>query len=598
MGLNVEQERARVCLDHTLVLAPPGSGKTGTLVAKTRYIVETIPDSIVLLVTFTDASAKEARERIAKQLKAPHMRRVTVATFHSHAIEQLRRARKLGRILSPHESTDLVKRALADCESTMDPMEAESKLQAAKSNPEFHGKEDDFIAAYEKRKLLHRATDLQDVIRDAVNGMRATEDDKRIAPLPATHVLCDEFQDVDWNQLHWLLCYRDAGAILTAVGDDDQSVYGWRNALGYTAMTEFIARVSPVVIHLEVNYRSRQEIIQSATTLIRNNSSRMDKVIVSKKGDGGEIHVVRMVDKEAEADMVIDAIIEDAQEKGHELTAIPHGRWGVIARNNRDIWLVAALLRKADIPFTKSTKKDDAPWEIMRFCGMLVSIQTNDSLGLRQTLSSAGISEKTLRTLHDQMGDSLYELMDGITPDPESIPIEDRVILKPFLQLCPRWRELTAQGHYGRVIGAVGEWFLDTIVKGDDSIQDFKNFVRMLSGDSSKGRDSAGNAPHAHRVSRTRPKGNLQMRVMNYFRQEDKKGGGGVSLYTMHGSKGLEFDKVFVLQCNSGTIPSAKSQSVDEERRLFYVAMTRAREQLTISSISTKASSIFVSEIG
>lgn len=598
MGLNVEQERAKDCLGDLLVLAPPGSGKTGTLVAKTKYIIETIPTSIVMMVTFTDASAKEARERIGKLLKGPQMRRVTVATFHSHAIEQLRRARKLGRILSPHESTDLVKRALVDCGSTMDPMEAEAQLQAFKSSPAFSGEEDEFIAAYEKRKLLHRATDLQDVIRDAVNGMRATDGEKHIPPLPATHVLCDEFQDVDWNQLHWLLCYRDAGAVLTAVGDDDQSVYGWRNALGYTAMTEFIARVSPTVINLEVNYRSRREIIQSATTLIRNNQSRMDKVIVSKKGDGGEVHVVRQVDKASEADMVVDAIIEDAQVLGHELTAIPNGRWGVIARNNRDIWLVAALLRKADIPFTKSSKKDDAPWEIMRFCGMLVSIQTNDSLGLRQTLGSAGINDKTLRTLHDQMGDSFYQLMDGEVPDLASIPVEDREILKPFLQLCPRWRDLTAKGHYGRVIGAVGEWFLDTIVRGDDIVQDFKGFVKMLSGDSSKMRDQGANGTGSHRASRTRPKGNLQMRVMNYFRQDDKKGGAGVSLYTMHGSKGLEFDKVFVLQCNSGTIPSAKSKSVDEERRLFYVAMTRAREHLTISSISTKACSVFVSEIG
>lgn len=601
MSLNVEQERAVLCESNLLILAPPGSGKTGTLIAKTEHIICTIPNSIVLLVTFTDASAKEARARISKILNPAKMKRVFVATFHSHAIEQLRRAGRLGRILSPHESTDLLKRALADCGSSMDPVEAEAELQTAKATPLFSGEEKDFIKAYEKRKLLHRGIDLQDVIREAVNGMRATSSDKHIPPLTATHVLCDEYQDVDWNQLHWLLCYMEFGAVVTVVGDDDQSVYGWRNALGHEAMREFIGRFSPTVVNLEVNYRSRREIIQSATCLIRNNTSRMDKTVVSKIGDGGEVSIVKEADKEGEAAMVVDSIIEDAQVNGFEYNAIPVGRWGVIARNNRDLWLVAALLRKVGIPFTKSTKKDDAPWEIMRFCGMLVSIQTNDSLGLRQTLSSLGVSEKTLRVVHDKMGDSLYRIMDGEFTDLDDVPVEDRTLLKSFLALCPRWRELTGKGHYGRVIGAVGEWFLDTIVRGDETIQDFRNFVKMLSGDSAKMRNQVeepNNTASGKRSLRTRPKGNLQVRVMNFFRQEERKGSGGVSLYTMHGSKGLEFDKVFVIQCNSGTIPSAKSKSVDEERRLFYVAMTRARHELTMSSISTKASSIFLSEVG
>ncbi len=601
MGLNVEQERAVFCTDNLMVLAPPGSGKTGTLVAKTKYIITMIPESIVLLVTFTDASAKEARERIGKLLTSVQMRRVTVSTFHSHAIEQLRRAGKLGRIMAPHESTDLVKRALVDCGSTMDFMEAEAELQAAKARPEFTGEEKDFIKAYEHRKLLHRSIDLQDVVREAVNGMRAQNADKHVHPLAATHVLCDEFQDVDWNQLHWLLCYREFGATVTVVGDDDQSVYGWRNALGYAAMQEFRDRVNPTVITLEVNYRSRREIIQSATCLIRNNPKRMDKVVASKIGDGGEVFVVKPADKEAEATMIIDAIINDAEEKGHELHLLPIGRWGVIARNNRDLWLIAAMLRKAGIPFIKSTKKDDAPWEIMRFCGMLVSIQTNDSLGLRQTLSSMGISEKTLRSVHDKMGDDFYRIMDGDFPDLDDVTIEDKPLLKAFLQICPRWRDLTANGHYGRVIGAVGEWFLDTIVRGDDTIQDFRNFVKMLSGDSAKMNGSAAPSTTGNSVRqnlRARPRGNLQVRVLNYFRQDDKKSSGGVALYTMHGSKGLEFDKVVVVQCNSGTIPSSKSKSVDEERRLFYVAMTRARQELTMSSISTKSSSIFLSEVG
>src|ERR1035437_1785759 len=596
MRMNDEQERAVHCDDNLLVLAPPGSGKTGTLVEKTKHIINSIPSAKVLLVTFTDASAKEARARISKQLKPSQMKRVAVSTFHSHAIEQLRQSGKLGRILSPHESKDMLRRALADCGSTIDPLEADAELTAAKATPSFSGVEKDFIKAYEARKHQHRAIDLQDVIRETVHGMRTTQPAKIIQPLPATHVLCDEFQDVDWNQLHWLLCYREVGAVVTVVGDDDQSVYGWRNSLGYDAIKEFIDRVQPTVINLEVNYRSRNEIIQSATCLIRNNTKRMDKTVVSKIGEGGIVNVVKEADKEAEADMIVDSIIDDAETNGFDLAAIPAGRWGIISRNNRDLWLIAAMLRKVGIPFTKSTKQDDAPWEIVRFCGMLVSIQTNDSLGLRQALNSTGISEKTLRGAHDKMGDVFYQIMDGEFPDLDDVPVEDRTLLKPFLVLCPRWRELTGRGYYARVIGAVGEWFLDTIVRGDDTVEDFKNFVAMLSGTSPKAK-SLGDAS-SKRALRSQSKGNLRVRVMNFFRHDEKKGNGGVSLYTMHGSKGLEFDNVHVVQCNSGTIPSSKSKSVDEERRLFYVAMTRARNELTMSSISTKSASPFLSEIG
>ena len=597
MALNVEQERARVCDDNCLVLAPPGSGKTGTLVQKAKHIIQSIPGSVVLLVTFTDASSKEARERLSKLITPQQMRRVTVATFHSHAMEQLRRAKKLGRILSPHESKDMLRRSLSECASTMDLNEADSELQAAKSTPDFTGTETDFIASYEQKKLSHRAIDLQDVVREAVVGMRSRVPEKHVPPLPGTHVLCDEFQDVDWNQLFWLLEYHALGAIVTVVGDDDQSVYGFRNSLGYDAMAEFINRTTPTVIHLEVNYRSNIESLAAATQLIRNNTKRMDKVIASNLGPGGAVYVVRVPSKEAESTMMVEAILTDAAEGGFQRSSIPKGRWGIIGRNNRDLWLISAMLRSEEIPFTKSSKKDDAPYEIMMFCGCLVSIQSNDSVGLRNTLSAIGVSDKTIRNVQSQLGDEFYQVMDGVFPGLDEVPIEERDALKLFLQLCPKWREFTGLGFYSRVIGAVGDFFLAHVVRGEDSVDDFKNFVRMLSGGSKAFTPSEidPDAP-VKRSLQKKVNGNLQVRVMNYFRQEDKKGSDGVSLHTMHGSKGLEFENVYMVQCNSGTIPSAKATSVEEERRLFYVGMTRAKHKLTVSSIGTKGPSSFISQ--
>ena len=586
MGLNSEQQRAVLCEDNLLVIAPPGSGKTGTLVAKVKHIIKANLSNKVIMVTFTDASATEAKHRVSQSLTPNEMKRVAISTFHSHALYQLRQTYKNLKILTAFESKEVLKKALLDCDSKIDLKDAEVVLQTAKSNPQFTGKECDYIAAYELRRKQYHAFDFQDFTREALNGMKSKDANAYIEPLEASHVLCDEFQDVDANQLHWLLHFHSLGAKVTVVGDDDQSVYGFRNSLGYAAMEEFKNETAPVVINLQTNYRSHSEIIHSATSLIQKNATRMDKVIVCNKGEGGHVSFYKASSKEDEADKIIEEIVNDCADNNFDVKSIPSGRWGLIARNNRDLWLIAAMLSKEEIPFSKSNKKDDAPWEILTFCGLLVSIQTNDILGLKQALSAYGIKDKILRHAHEILKDNFYTIMDGEFPEIESLELEDRNKIKEFVRVCSRWRELTAEGQYSRVIGAVGEWFLSEVVRGADVKDDFLRFVQLLSGEKNK-----------KNKSKNKVSGNLQVRVMNFFRKETKSKSNGVNLHTMHDSKGLEFDRVFVAQCNVGTIPSSKCTDVNEERRLFYVAMTRARKDLIMSSVSSKGDSSFLSEI-
>jgi len=571
MGLNTEQKRCVACERDLMVLAPPGSGKTGTLVAKTVSILRSEPRARVALVTFTDAAATELRERIGKKCDGSQVRRVSVATFHGHAIEQLRAAAKLGRILGPWEATELLRDALREVGSGYAVEDAEAQMQAAKSRPDFTGLEEDFIRAYEEKKRTHRALDLQDLTRETVLGMRSGT----VKPLPATHVLCDEYQDADWNQFWWLIEHRSAGATVTVVGDDDQSVYGWRSSLGVTAFKEFERIVQPEVVHLEVNYRSCREVLQGAIALIRNNAERIDKNVISNVGDGGRITIVASSSKVAEAEKVADLIEVDAGSDDAGFVTVPPGRWGIIARGNRDLWLIAAELRRRRIPFVKSHKRDGEPWEVMAFCGLLVALQTGDSVGLQHGLRAAGISNEVSKALQQRMGDEFFSVMDGQLPDLDFAPVEDVRALKEFARLCSVWRERVAQGRYREVIGAIALWFADNVVRGEDTTDEFMAFAEMLE----KG------------------KGPLNVRVSSVFRQDERKPNGGVSLYTMHSAKGLEFDRVFVAQCNAGTLPAPKSASVEEERRLFFVAMTRARTELTLSYVSTKGRSPFLGEV-
>lgn len=592
MGLNPDQQQAVAHDGNLVILAPPGSGKTGTLVAKTKHIILSDPRAVVVLVTFTDASSKEAKERIAKSLDPNQMRRVNVATFHKHAIAQLRAAGKLGTILAPAEASGMLRRALKAVSSTVDPFEAESVLQAAKATPDFDPKSEDYIEEYERLKVRARAIDLQDVTRECVLGMRSSDKSTFIPPLNATHILADEFQDVDWNQLYWLLCHAAIGIKVTAVGDDDQSVYGWRSSLGYQAMEAFIAKARPAVIHLQVNYRSHSEILEHATCLIRHNTKRMDKAILSAKGPGGLVEVLSAPTVEVAAKEAASWILEDAMSlpgAPEDPTApdvkwkIPLGRWGIIGRTNRDLWLVSAQLRLLKIPYNLSASKAMPP-EILHFCNFLSSLQLGSPIGLEQVFDSIDVNHRTVSQLHDVMGDEFFSIMDGNLPDMSAFPIEDSTKIKEFSEQCAIWRSklsvTQANGrvvaYYKQIINGVGVFFKSHIVRNDDVRDEFDAFVNLL----------------------LKEKGPLNVRVQTFLRPEEGKNTAGVTLCTMHSSKGLEFDNVVVVQCNSGNVPSAKSDSVEEERRLFYVAITRARQHLRLQFVSTRGGSPFLSEIG
>jgi DNA helicase-2/ATP-dependent DNA helicase PcrA len=573
MKLNPGQQECVACATPLMVLAPPGSGKTGTLVAKTTAILKSDPRAVVGLVTFTDAAAKEIQERVSKALPGRDGRRVIARTFHSHGIEQLRAAGILGRILTPYESSAIVKEAAAEFPPVLDDNapSPEAFLQEVKSRPEFTGNEAPFIAAYQERLRQLRAVDLQDITRDALLGMRTGT----VRRLPVSHLLADEWQDVDTNQLMWVLEHHNQGVITGVVGDDDQSIYGWRNSLGFEAFQAFKAHVSPTVVELSHNYRSSQEIIDAATALVHHNVKRIPKVILATRGTGGHIAVANTSSKKAEAEYLLDMMSDDISTDDDGEVLIPQGRWGVLARNNADLWLVGARLRSARIPYTRSSKKDEYPFEIIAFCALLRALQTGDQVNLETALRAVGLAPSTITELSRRHGDQLFSIMDGEVPDVSFAPVEQAKALQSFAAVCRNWRRSTAEGRYRAVVDAVALWFQSNVVSAEQT-DDFLNFTEILK----------------------RGPGTLNAKVNHILQQQTRKHKSGVHLLTMHGSKGMEFDRVFILQCNAGVTPSKHATSIEEERRLFYVAMTRARFELTLSYNPAKLASQFIAEAG
>lgn len=569
------------CVDHDanlLVLAIPGSGKTHTLVEKADNLLRN-PKVRIGMVTFTNDATRELRQRLLKAVGEQKFKRVVVETFHKHAIVQMRNAQKLGKVISPNEQKNLVFGAIRSLPEPVPPDEALSMIEAYKSALKRPDEEPHpVVKIYEERLKRSRGVDLIDVVRDAVLGMQSGE----IPPLNVTHLLVDEFQDIDHLQFAWILHHAKMGVHTTVVGDDDQSIYGWRNALGYRGMMDFAQATNAEIVTLDRNFRCKAEILQHADRLIRYNKERAEKTLVSVRGPGGSVSLIRPPSVEDEAFDVTKLIAPDlipAPAGQWYASDVPPGSWAIISRTNVHLWPVECALRAQRIRFSKSVKSTEPP-QVSLFLSMLLTVQDGSRLGFELSLQTLDVQEHVAQALYEAAGNDLGLLLDSGTV---SLPKVDAEALKPVSTLIGRygvWRNLVREGRYALVIAGVEQWIVENYP--------LRNKVRDV------------NDLHAAADMIARMHGSLSQRVHLFQAPKDDKNEdkGGVQLLTMHSAKGLEFDKVAVIQVIDGTCPSANAGNVDEERRLMYVAITRARDHLYVSSVASRPASPFIVEAG
>lgn len=590
MRLNHEQAQ---CVDedgHCLVVACPGSGKTRVITRKIAALLKRHPDSRICAVTFTRDAAGELSERVTQEIgKARFNQACRIGTFHSLAIRQLRNARLLGALASPAQQYALISRAmqLSRFEGAMD--EAVQTVEAAKTALTEHpAQENPLYLAYAELLSRQKLVDLFDVLRNAVQFMR----DGTIQPYAVDFMLVDEFQDTDNVQMAWILEHAKAGAKITCVGDDDQSIYSWRGALGNAGMLDFKQKCGATLITLGENYRSHQEILSLADQIIRADTLRIPKELRAASGPGGAIERHRVGSVFHEAEVACNTISNDtiplpASSSVFERT-VPEGSWAVLSRNRRYLDTIEAELQLRKIRFRRSSSEsiwNRAPF--LQMVALLRSLQLGSPDGLDSALHHA-ISKKlgvqsanlVMDKLHQIYGDAFPHLLDGsVNPELKTSLVADEFdAVSRFATLSAGWRTGLAKGKFRRVITGVAEW-LATLesdpVKGD-------LVIRM--GDFLSGLD-----------------GSMLTRVNAVAQLNSKEGEGdrdGVVLTTMHAAKGLEFDKVWVIGCNEGIVPSAKSGNLPEERRLLYVAVTRAKKTLHLSATTEAKPSSLLTEVG
>lgn len=604
--LNEAQQRAVESEDPILCCACPGSGKTRVLIAKVRHILRTHHDPRIVMTTFSRDAAEEMLDRIQKEkgLSREQLSRLTIGTFHSLALRQLKEIGKIGKILSDIETRHLINRALHDTGLEITPDEAEANIARCKADKEFAKAYPELArltAVYRKHQEATDGQDFTDLLITANELMSAG----KMKPIRATHILADEFQDIDDMQYEWLMHHlgQTPAPCACAVGDDDQSIYGFRRSLGYKGMMDFVATTGAEIITLDTNYRSTSGIIESASKLIAYNTDRVPKNIKSARGDGPAPKVIPLGKDDSQA-MRIVHLLDKVCAKNGVPEPLPNrepyrfgvraGQVAVLSRTNAGLHEIESVFINNRVPYMRTGRSFwDAP-VLQVYLAILQSLIHKDGMGLEIGLRWARISDAQIRQLTEIAGGSIWNFIDPMEPVP--LPGTGSAELESMVRLGRGWTtKLTGKGAEAGAQGpiyGVASWMSRVMTKtcGED---DDGNAIQE------RGRREVRDLDRleAARDALADARGPLATRIRRV-----QEGDGAeiprVILSTFHASKGLEWDHVYLIDCYGGVVPKVSElcseAEVAEERRVFYVAMTRARDELTIFTRTDKPNSEFL----
>ncbi|MDY5845711.1 MAG: ATP-dependent helicase [Bariatricus sp.] len=582
-----------------MVLAPPGSGKTLTITRRTQYLIEEAnvsPDQI-LVITFTRLAAREMRDRF-KALTEGKNYPVTFGTFHSVYYGILKCAYGIGgnNLLSEQEGLQILKLAFEELklESLKGPDDDEDLAQELMQEigivknsllhlKDFHSQyldQEEFallFREYEKKKKERKKFDFDDMLVQCYALFQKRPDILKGWQERFTYILVDEFQDINRVQYEVIRMLAAPEYNLFVVGDDDQSIYGFRGAKPELMM--YMKQEFPNLrqIPLTTNYRSTEYIVGAASRVILHNESRFYKRVKAAKGQGDSVHVQEVLDENEESRYVAGEIRKklDAGQKPGEIAVL--FRAGIQAR------MLTEILNEYRIPFEM---KEHIPNFYHHFIVRDMIAYMQLAAGSRERRWFLMIGNRPLRYLSrssmenpkvqfedlrkfyldkDWMQDKIdqfevdIKMMENMAPYASIQYIRKRIGYDDFLKDYAKERQIP----WSTLEQVMKE--LEERCKPYRTFQDWMGHVESYTKE----------LEEQEKSSRSHQSADM-----------DK-----VQLMTMHSSKGLEFSSVFIIHANEGEVPYLKAtrpDELEEERRMFYVAMTRAKENLTISYISEK----------
>ena len=613
--LNPQQRLAvQTIQGPVLILAGAGTGKTRVITCRIAYLIERgIAPGNILAVTFTNKAAREMKERVRKLIprrKAAEGEKVegpTICTFHSLGARLLRKHieefgyKKNFVIYNESEQLAAVKKILSHISSknlACDPKDVLSFLSRLKNGalkPEAFA--DDAAAAlarhiqsrYESALRACNAVDFDDLL---VLTLKLLEE--RPAVLAACrekfrYMMVDEYQDTNAVQFKLAHLLTQEHRNLCVVGDDDQSIYGWRGAeiANLLDLEKHYREVK--VIKLEQNYRSTNTILKAANTVIQHNPRRRPKQLWSQKGTGAKIALYTFESDEEEARTVVEQI-----EFARLSRRVPWKDQAILFRTNQQSRALELALRQASVRYHLIGGQSYFDRrEIKDFLSYLkVFVNPHDDVSLLRiaNVPARGLSDVTMERLlaaSQERHASVYTAMRH-TDVQESFQARTRESLCTFLELIEGVRARLGAGQDLSLASWADSFLQETgyieelrrseknVESGENRVRNLKELVATLDAASDSG------SPPAERLQSF-----LEEISLDSDREEkEEERGDTVTLITMHSCKGLEFPHVYVVGVEDGLLPHARSKvegTLDEERRLFYVAMTRAMQTLTLS---------------
>ena len=569
MALTPYQAAAVKYDKHLILFAGPGSGKTSTSVEKGALILSE-PSHALCMVTFTSAAAEEMRERMkvrfVSQGLPPPGNRLLCGTFHSLALRHYQKhTRQAKRLIAPPARTGMVNAMLANVEPNdrKDYLLSLERYQGALNQGRIEFEKEEhytFVNEYYKRLNSTNSTDLAMLMRECATLMSSGD----MPIFPVTHMLGDEIQDADEIQLEMILAHTRRGVITTLVGDDDQCIYEWRSALGYAGMLHFAKESGAKTIALAENFRSREEIVAHANQLIAyNDPDRIEKNQRATRGPGGVLGHLGFASTKHQCRYVAE-YIEKFQSPGESVA--------VLARTNLPLIEMGRALHSRAIPYVKD---GESLWDIPAvavFVSTLTGL-TNCSTGsLHPAFSLLPITDKTRREFERNLGTDATSIFHGVLPELTHATAGELKVLQDTSTALRVWRSNLDAGEVNIVIPQVADvvynWYHAHLNASKTSPTTVKSQLKKIRSSFEAAEDIL-----------LKLKGKLSVRLSTLTRLQDKdQNAGAVQLMTMHGYKGLEFDTVFLLDAFA---PDDGKTVIDEapERRLFFVAITRAKER-------------------
>ncbi|HEY5753846.1 MAG TPA: UvrD-helicase domain-containing protein [Chthoniobacterales bacterium] len=582
-----------------LILAGAGTGKTRVITARIAYLLhQGVKSEHILAVTFTNKAANEMRERVAGMVE--DSKKVTLSTFHALCLRILRTSiEKLGyknnfTIYSEGDQTGLIKKIinrLAARDEKLEPGAAKALISKAKNNGWRPPEDDQTLlgAVYRQyqAELKHlNAVDFDDLLLLAVEVLNTHDDVRDMWRGKFRYLMVDEFQDTNKLQMDLVSLLAGDPPNVCVVGDDDQSIYGWRGA-EVSNILEFERHFSnPHIVKLEQNYRSTNAILNTANSLIKNNPRRRPKTLWSENGAGEKIRIVAVPDDRLEAQFVVEEIHRIGLEK-----SVPWDDFAILYRMNAQSRLLEEQLRRLKIPYRliggRSFYDRREVKDILSYLSAILNPDDDVSLLRIINTPARGISSATTdRAIEQSIADKASVFATLRSPSfLATFTKKTGEAIRIFAALLDRYetRILEPCADYAAVVNdlIVETKYLEDLARScktpEEALSRETNVREML------------NALGEYQLRKDDGlQGFLDELSLDQQReeedQEDKQK--GVTLITLHAAKGLEFPHVYLIGLEEGLLPHDRSKvegTLDEERRLLYVGITRARKNLTLT---------------